>query len=303
MGICCCRPKCSPHGPMDVMLPKPWGVGRLDHYNLEDDVRADVVRIVEEDLMGRQDQGSFKRVLHPLMEWVLGGELYDAERQRFCNNMARMIWEETVDYCGGIAMGMRDSRGQLGAVAFLVPIEPAMRSSIEASAWRCHLKYRLWYPWRKLGQARRGIQSRMRKFHDMRHKHFAPQDHVKFRSDMSLLAIRLLVGQGPEKESVQQKLLGVLCNYADQSGSLLVCHCIREESRQLFEDLGFETVREVKLQGDEEEDHHGNENEVDSRPTEKMKGLPTGVPRPPSLTLLAYDMYRKIESPPWQPDF
>lgn len=288
MGICCCRSKLGPHGPLakNIMLPKPWGVGRLDHYNLEEDVRADVVRIVEEELMGSHDTGSFERTLHPLMEWVLGGELYDAERQRFCNNFARMMWEETVDYCGGIAMGMRDSRGQLGAIAFLVPLDPYGRSNIESSAWRCHFKYKLWYPWRKLGRARVGIQSRMRKVHEMRHAHFAQRDHVKIKHDASLLAIRLLVGQGPEKESVQQKLLSMLCNYADQSGSVIVSHCIKPEARQRFEDLGFELVRELQLQGPEQEDQVGRSD------SEKL-----------STTLKVPDMYRKIHSPPWWPDF
>jgi len=294
MGIVFCRSKCSAHGPLEVMLPKPWGVGRLDHYSLEENVRADVIRIIERDFMGLdtdiQDHGPCSTIstvkreqqleekmhpkIHPMMEWVLGDELWDAERLRFVNNFARMIWEETVDYCGGLAMGMRDSTGQLGAVAFVVPIEPNMRSTLLASAWRCHFKYKFWFPWRKLGSSRAGVQARMRNFHTIRYRHFGP--NVDFLEHQSVLAIRVLVGQGPERENIQKLLLQALCYYADQRNAVVVAQCSRPEKMEIFEALDFEVAREIETEA----------NDPEKRDPFKVT-----------------DVYRKCQWPPCQPDF
>lgn len=282
MGIClsllrcrCCATRMPPHGNLAYPFPKGSGLGRLDHYSLERAVFEDVMALLAQDFLGYDGKAQ-----HQLMDWVFGKLLNDAQKEMYASYLARLIWEECVEFCGGIALGMRHDDGTLGAVAFLVPLEPNQRRVVGLAAMRNLIKHRFWmFRWRALGSARQGVQKRTRCFHEIRLEHLSPEglQHV---GDESVLSLRLLAGRpsskGDDLEEIKLKLLQAVCYYADnKQGYTIVCHAIRQETIDMFHHLGFDEHRTVQATPDDPE-------------------------KSPPLEIA--DMYRKAQWPPTKLD-
>lgn len=275
MGVCyslcccqCCSSKMPVHGPLTVSMPRGAGVGRLDHYSLEVSVRQDVIDLLTQDFLGGGGTAQ-----HPLLDWVFGDHLNEEQKESFANHLASLMWEETVDFCGGIVLGVRNQDGSLGGAAFLVPVEPSDRRAIGSAAQRCLLKYRFWmYRWSQLGKARVGLQARARCFHEIRHEHLSQpmKDHSDYES---VLSLRLLAGSS---EASKQFLLRTVCYYADQRNYTTVCHAIRQETVELFESIGFDFNKHVQASAEDPEQ---------------------------SKPLQITDMYRKCQWPPMMLEF
>lgn len=270
----CCATRMPAHGRLLCSFPKGSGLGRLDHCSLEKAVRQDVVDLLVQDFLGYDGMPQ-----HQVMDWVFGKVLDGAQKSVYATYLAKLIWEECVDFCGGIALGMRHHDGTLGAVAFLVPMEPNQRRVVGLAATRNLIKHRFWMiRWRQLGGARVGVQKRTKCFHDVRLEHLS-QKGLQHLPGESVLSLRLLAGRpsasGDGLEDIKNSMSKAVCYYADQRGYTLVCHAVRQETIDLFQHLGF---------------HERS----------KQQAIPDDPEKSQPLEIA--DMYRKVQWPPTRLD-
>merc|ERR1719336_3184247 len=106
----------------------------------------------------------------PLVAWVFGPKMQDygdERRMDIARHLARHAWEFAVESCGGFALGVRGEGGQLGGLVLAIP--RGNSGCITRQIERQTANYMAGkFPWSTLGNAKPGVNMRIKTFERMR---------------------------------------------------------------------------------------------------------------------------------------